>query len=208
MGVISGILYQLTHHLVPNKGLAFSDSPPRTHVPLWWTYTEYLLVFLSWTTLHSCISSLSPRISSRLRTRQVEDSIWLVGMRSVYNVVYGKTNVKLPTWPPGISSRGPCQTFGKQTRVLAVVMCSWEAFFQRPPQHQLFLQNGDWFNRKWWGWSRNQSMIPIPVFMNLSYELILKFKGYSNSLKPYTHVFWARTATTFVIFSQKHGFAL
>ena len=46
-----------------------SGSPLRSHVPLWWTHAECLLVFLSWTTLHSCFSTLSPRISSRLGTR-------------------------------------------------------------------------------------------------------------------------------------------
>ena len=42
---------------------------------------------------------------------------------------------------------------------------------------------------------RNQTMISLPVFMNLSYELILKFKWCSTSLQPYTHVFWAKAAT-------------
>ena len=45
-------------------------------------------------------------------------------------------------------------------------------------------------------------MMPKPVVVNLSYELILKSKGHSNSLKPHTHVFRARTATQFVDFPQ------
>ena len=56
---------------------------------------------------HTCFSTLSPMISSRLATRQVENPIWLVGMRSVENAVCDRMNVNLPTLPPGMSSRGP-----------------------------------------------------------------------------------------------------
>ena len=70
------------------------------------------------------------------------------------------------------------------------------------------LKNGDWLGRKWQGWSRYSTMIPKPVAVNLSYELILKFKWCSTSLEPYTHVFWARPATKIVQFPQKQGLAL
>ena len=51
-------------------------------------------------------------------------------------------------------------------------------------------------------------MIPILGFMNLDNELILKFKLKSASLQPYTHVFWAKTATKLVRFPPKQGSAL
>ena len=57
---------------------------------------------------YTCFSTLSPIISSRLATRQVENPIWLVGMCSVENAVCGRMSVNLPTLPLQMSSRGPC----------------------------------------------------------------------------------------------------
>ena len=69
------------------------------------------------------------------------------------------------------------------------------------------LQNGDWLGRKWQGWGSYPTMIPKPVILNLSYELILMFKWCSTSLEPYTHVFWARPATKLVGFPPQWGLA-
>ena len=74
-----------------------------------------------------------------------------------------------------------------------------------PEQQQnwsVFDKNADLLCRRWWIWSRNPSMIPLPVFVNLFYELILKFKWCSNSLQPQTHVFWAKAATQLVGFPK------
>ena len=42
-------------------------------------------------------------------------------------------------------------------------------------------------------------MVSLPVFINISYELILKFKWCSTSLQPYTIVFW--TKVNFIFFT-------
>ena len=51
-------------------------------------------------------------------------------------------------------------------------------------------------------------MIPILGFMNLDNKLILNLNWCSISLQPYTHVFWAVTATKLVQFPPKGGLAL
>ena len=55
-------------------------------------------------------------------------------------------------------------------------------------------------------------MISITGFMNLYNELIFNLNWYSTSLQPYTHVFWAITATKLVhfgryYFAPKYGLA-
>ena len=69
----------------------------------------------------------------------------------------------------------------------------------------VFFLNWDWLGRKWWGWSRHLSMIPIPDLMKLSNKLILVLEYYSNGLQPHTHVFWTRTATKPVNFPSEWG---
>ena len=78
---------------------------------------------------------------------------------------------------------------------------------EQPQNEFIFLQNWDLLERKWWGWSRNTTMIPILGFMNLDNKIILNLNWYSISLQPYTHVFWVRTATKLVDFPPKWGFA-
>ena len=78
----------------------------------------------------------------------------------------------------------------------------------QPPNWSDFLKNGDWLGRKWQGWSINQCMIPLPVFVKLYYELILSFKWCNTSLQPYTHVFWASIATQLVHFDPELRLAL
>ena len=52
-------------------------------------------------------------------------------------------------------------------------MCFWP---DQPQNWSDYLKNGDLLGRKWRGWSRYQFMISEPVLVNLSYEVILKFK--------------------------------
>ena len=76
---------------------------------------------------------------------------------------------------------------------------------EHPQNESMFLQNGDLFDRKWWGWSRNSSTIPLLGFVNLDNKLILNLNWYSISLQPYTHVFCAIIATKLVHFPPKWG---
>ena len=53
---------------------------------------------------------------------------------------------------------------------------------------------------KWWGCSRNSSMIAIQGFINLAYELILTLYWYPICLLTYTYVFWVKTTTKRLMF--------
>ena len=50
-------------------------------------------------------------------------------------------------------------------------------------------------------------MIPITGFNNLTHELVYTLLWYNTNLHPYTHVFWARTATKLLNFAPKRGLA-
>ena len=77
----------------------------------------------------------------------------------------------------------------------------------QPQNWSDFLKNGDWLGRKWRGWSRYSSVIPSWVVLNISCELILKFRWCSTRFWSYKHVFLAKPATKLVQFPQKWGLA-
>ena len=48
---------------------------------------------------------------------------------------------------------------------------------EQPHNYSILLKYQDWFGRKGWNWTRNPSMIPIPGFMNLAWEIILTLES-------------------------------
>ena len=73
--------------------------------------------------------------------------------------------------------------------------------------HSFLLQNVFFWGRKWWGWTRNTSLIPIPCFVTLIDELTLNVYWCWHNLQPNALVILDKTATKVIIFSPKYELA-
>ena len=68
-------------------------------------------------------------------------------------------------------------------------LCFWS---KRRQNESYFVHIVGLVGRKCWGWSGNTSLIPTPLFINLTDELMLSFHWYLHDLQHIIPVFWSK----------------